>query len=286
MATAAYRQDFTTFKGQVVVKTWHINKVVNGVAIPYDMTSKTIVFKAFDRSATPVELFTLSPTAKGNGFVTFTFSGSNTAQVAFVDYFIREDLGGSNVLQLVYGTMNCVDASKYIPFVDIVLNETPPGLTIPENYITIKSYEWRLFLQKAIEPNIADADVNNETAWPTLVNYLIAKLVVYEYLLKQLKSLIAKNSSTDESNATGVKKIETGPSNAEFFDSMGSMSKLLQTGKNGEPFIATFAQEACQLAKRLRIFLPLCNNPDNHPIIPLKQGREPLIDPIALLTDL
>ena len=279
----ASRKDLLAFKGQKLTQTWYIDQVVDGVIIPYDLTGKTVALKLFDRADPANEVYSKDPVSLGDGFGTFELLKVETESNEILDYQVIETIGADTQL-LAYGTLTFVNPAKYIPFRDIVTNETPGGLTIPENYITIKAFEWRLFLQNAVEPAISDEDVSNEAAWPTLVNILIAKLVVHDYISKSLKGLLAKNDANDEANAAGVKKIETGPSNAEFFDSVNSMANFLKVDSNGNTPLNTLAVEICQLAKRLEIYLPICKNMHTDPIVYLRAGRPEVLDEIAILT--
>jgi hypothetical protein len=274
--------NFTAYRGLNLIKTWTIKELVNGALVNYNMTGKTIVLRVYNRDSVPVLLYELASTSVGNGLITFTFNASQTDQPDLVDYLMVEDPAGVSLV-IQNGTASFMPIGYLVPFSELVLNETPGGLVIPENFVTIKAYEWRLFLQNAIYPNISDANLNNEAAWPVLVNYLIAKLVVYDYILKSIKGLIARNDSTDEANSAGVKKIETGPSNAEFFDTVKSMADFLRMDKNGRNSLNALAIDICQLASRVKVYLPICNNPDQGITLPDKAGRIPMENPTTFL---
>lgn len=154
--------------------------------------------------------------------------------------------------------------------------------------------KWQLMLQISPEPAIADADVFDETKWPTLFNALITSLVVYELLLELFNqySLIgasnslnasssSSSSSTTNTNSTrgSLKKLETGPSNAEWYNptdgnTVDSGSKLLAAYfRGGDGFIDQYKAQICMLANRLSIAIPeICGKRFNiGPVI--KVGR-------------
>lgn len=264
MAVQVKKVDFSYFRGLALVKISTINEVVSGVVQPYDMTGKTINLLMYDRSDTPVLLYTL-PGTVGIGTVSFTFTNIQTDLADLSDFQIIED--PSTLLQ--YGSANFTLAQDYVPFADIVTNETPPGLVIPDSYITLKNMEWRAFLQKAITPPIADVDMYNESAWPQLMNILIAKLIVFDYILKSLKSFLVNNTLGDQGNGANIKKITTGPSDVEFFDPFAGLAKFFTQTKYGSP-LDDMATDLCQLAQRLVVYLPICKNQNTDPTIPLK----------------
>lgn len=268
------RVDISLFKDQEAIKTWYISETIDGVTSDYDLTLKTVVIKVFDRQDPPVLIQQLSPSNRGLGFVTFTLGLTITSSNVPVDYIIYEDLGGE-LKNLSYGTLSFLPLANYIAFREMVTNEIPGNMVIPESFITIKSFEWRLLLQNAIEPNILDEDVQNELAWPTLVNFLIAKLVVNDYITKQLKQLLGSSTESDQSTGTGVKRIETGPAVTEFHDSMKSLGDLLKVGSNGQTPLDSLKKDICILAGKLRINLPhICGELSNRPVIPIKVERE------------
>lgn len=267
MAVEVEKVDFSYFRGIALTKLFSVKEIVLGVIGPYDMTGKTINLEMRDRSDPPVLLYTL-PGTPGVGTVSFPFSNVQTDLADLSDFQILED--PATLLQ--YGSANFTLAQDYIPFIDLVTNETPPGLVIPLSYITAKAMEWRLFLQKALSPVIADADVQDEGAWPFLANVLIAKLVVFDYILKSMKSLLASSTLDDAGNAANIKKIETGPTNVEYLDPFIALAKFFAANKYGSP-LENLATDLCTLARRLRVYLPICGNMNTDPIVPLKAGR-------------
>lgn len=267
MAAIVTKIDFSSYRGLNASKTWTVKEVSGGNIIPYNMTLKDITLQVLDRSDPPVLLYELTPTVKGNGTITFSFNATQTNQSSLVDYLMVET-PLTTPTTIAYGTINFLPIGQSIPFSEIILNEIPPGVVIPESFITIKAYEWRLFLQNSITPSIPDADVQNEAAWPFLVNLLIAKLIIHDFLTKALKSNL---TGTDGTGGSGnLKKLETGPANAEWYDTFSSMGDMLTVDKNGNSILTALAWDICELASRLSIYLKLCGPASNIPIIPVR----------------
>lgn len=259
--------DFTNIRGLVLTKLFSVTEVVAGVIGPYDMTAKVINLEMRDRANPPNLLYTILGVS-GIGTVAVTFTNLQTDLAEISDFQIVE----TPAIPLQYGSANFTLAQDYVPFADLIENEQPSGLVVPASYVTLKTMEWRLYLQKAISPAISDADVQNEAAWPFLVNVLIAKLVVFDFIIKSIKSLMASSTSGDSGSGANIKKITTGPTDVEYFDAFASLAKFFLPGANGSA-LDNLAIDICQLAKRVRVYLPLCNNPNTDPTIPLKAGR-------------
>jgi PKD repeat protein len=129
-------------------------------------------------------------------------------------------------------------------------------------YRTLQTQYWQLYLQKGPTPQIPNADVFNESKWPSLYRLLIAKLVVYSYYLSILKGSLATSlggGSTTSSGAGGLKKVVTGPAEAEFFNPAELYIKLLsKTSSSGGTLFDTISSDVCTLGNRLGVKLPMC----------------------------
>lgn len=152
--------------------------------------------------------------------------------------------------------------------------------------------KWQMYLQPLvfIPVEISESDTFNEVKWPGLVKMLIAQLSAYDVILQSANAFIAMASSNSSSEGeTGgeptpiedleqqIKSIETGPSKTEWFENKSYLedSEAIENLANAFS-LATKAGGAldqlrmsiCQLASRLRIFLPICDQLDHSPIIP------------------
>lgn len=159
----------------------------------------------------------------------------------------------------------------------LVRFELPAGITFDENNFAALKYKWQLHLQPLTTPKILDSDVMDETKWPTLVNVLIAKLIVYDMVVKAAQSSLILGSQSSSSSSEGgstargpVKSIETGPTKVEFLPASEAIKQLFGNGTfEGSPF-GIFMQSICALASRLRIKLAMCGKLAQGPVGPIK----------------
>jgi PKD repeat protein len=160
--------------------------------------------------------------------------------------------------------------------------------------------KWQLLLQYGPDPAIPDADVFDETAWPPLYNALIADLTAYSLLidlfnkysllaaetsLTQAGQIISSSQSTTTTSSTSgvgaLKKLETGPSNAEWYNALEgntteSGAKLLASYfKQGESVIKEFKSIICTWADRLGVQLNICGKQKLRPQGPSILRRAP-----------
>ena len=140
--------------------------------------------------------------------------------------------------------------------------------------------KWQLLLQHSTPVALSDTDVFDETKWPPLFNALIAALVVYELLIELFNQYAIQaaqlaltgssssntTSSTSNTSAQGaVKKLETGPSNAEWYNpqehnNTETGTKLLTSYfKDNDSLMAEYKNQLCLLAQALGIYLHMCN---------------------------
>lgn len=128
----------------------------------------------------------------------------------------------------------------------LIKNQFPEGFDYNHAYGLALTQYWQNYIHEFISPAIAAADIYEESKWPTLANYLISKLVIY--------SLVEDGAKKAPLQGKGdLKRIETGPSNAEWHDPSKYYSVLF-TGTTYENFL----KETCGLARRLKVTLPFC----------------------------
>lgn len=150
-------------------------------------------------------------------------------------------------------------------------------LNIPLKETLIK--KWQMYLQPLVFTPypVEPEDTFFENRWPALVNNLIAQLVSYDIMLlgaaKFLESIGDGAYDEDGDPMKGaIKSIETGPAKTEWFD-----NHLLDIEKIGKAFgeaskpgglFFQIKESACQLAKRLGIYLPMCGTLSSPVIAP------------------
>lgn len=145
---------------------------------------------------------------------------------------------------------------------------------------------WQEFIYPLLNSNItkpADVvDVHNELLYDSLVNELIAKLVAYEFVLQAANQFVSSSSigATDSNSSTtsekDIKKIETGPANVEWYpnstaDENSSTAGAIAAATKAGGTLDQLKNIACQIAKRLDLYLNLCGHLNHSSIPPSKK---------------
>ena len=145
--------------------------------------------------------------------------------------------------------------------------------------------KWQAFLRIFPEPEIEESQCYNELLWPPLVNELILNLIIYDVLQDQMVKLGGaaaavsgsggSASSSGSATGGGLKRVVTGPSEAEWFDNATSFSQAVSalaksgTGStSGNGFMDQVAKRICTLSARLRIPLEICPDLPHSPVGP------------------
>lgn len=153
----------------------------------------------------------------------------------------------------------------------MVRSVLPADFTISEIDLTQAVARWQIYMQPKVSIPflVTEADMFDQTKWPSLVNVLISKLIVWElFLSSSKKTIIVSSGGSSSSSSTStsggvtgaVKRIESGPSVAEWFNPATTVSQTVsqssnnKDGSGGAGGIMT--QDICLFAKRLDIWLP------------------------------
>jgi len=276
------QSDFTIFKDRKKVKVFTYTQ--NGVALDLTGSTLTLVFSN-DGFVSETTLANGVISGTGNNVVTFTFETANTGVLGSHAYkVINTPVDTTLAEPLSAGDFRVVDENNYTTSLqEMIDTETPEGITIDEDYRNMKIFYWREYLKDIVDPIITVSNV--ESNWPPLVNFLIAKLVIYDFLnLVARKAYIGLFGNNDPtSDGVPVKKITTGPTDTEWFDGAASLEKLFKSGPDGKSAFDNMANELCMLAKRLRIYLPICGQLSKNPVIPQKAIKPCPTDAITIL---
>lgn len=262
------RVDFNLIKGSESAKTFLVTEIVNGKEQPYDLSSKTIEVAINNLDGT---LLTTLNGAGGLGSVEVIFGSSVTTDEKTYTYSIKE-INGTTHTVLIYGDLDVGPIN--LNSLDDIIAQEYPGIVLPESFKETKVRYWQLFLQNAPSPAISNENLHNSTEWPELFNHLISKLVNLDYLTAISKVAIVSGIASENSSESGglVKKIETGPTNVEFYDLGGTLGDLFRPNTNGDTALYKLSQDICELADRLKVQLGLCK-PRKNTIVPHKVGR-------------
>jgi len=127
--------------------------------------------------------------------------------------------------------------------------------------------KWQLHIQPLVEQEIDISKVYNEFAYPALVNYLIAQLVTYDIIIEGLNKYLLSvgQPAVNGTNPKELKKVVTGPSEAEWFSNSDVWGSIM---KAGGAFTALL-DNICDLSHRLRITLRICGDLDQNPMAPV-----------------
>lgn len=158
------------------------------------------------------------------------------------------------------------------------------GMSLQEKATYIQ--KWQLYLGPLVEHCIPEEEYTNELRYEGLENQLVMELAVWDFLNVQITSLLTgtgqyidsltyqstevkgnnyEEPSGDDQASTGrVKRIQTGPTEVEYFDelsdSLSTLYKAYTEALKPGGIMDILRQNICNLASRLMIFLPFCNN--------------------------
>jgi len=278
--------DFKLVKDKIESKVF---KFTNSDGTVYDMTDSTAKCFLY-KTATPTEIVCTIDVVTGKITIPFTAAHSDT--LGTFEYILEETKITTVVIPLVKGNIAILD---YVPFsesIEAYLNsELPANLTLTMDYRNQRIMYWRRILQTAFA--IADADLNIESAWPTLVNALLAKLVVYDALMLSASGAFAQfmggdYTATDTIAGGAVKSVETGPARVEYMDASASAKNAFASTGGQPSMFQNILVGICGLANQLGVKVPMCAG-NKIPIAPrVYQNPDwiiPTLDEIVDLSD-
>jgi hypothetical protein len=162
---------------------------------------------------------------------------------------------------------------------DLTQSFIPAGVSVSSQKLNGLIKKWQLFVYLLVEPEIPEEKIHNEFAYPALVNYLIAQLVAYDLIMDGLNQYLISMGQPPIAGGTfrEVKKITTGPSDAEWFSNSDVWAGLFKASAGGLSVIGTLMDNICALAHRLRISIHYCGQLSHTPIPPevIRPGQYP-----------
>lgn len=273
--------DFQLLQGREITKTFTID---------HSLENSTVILRVYKE--TPVDLAgTIS--GDGNELVTFTFGSSVNSELGVFEYEVLETPSGGEITRVANGNIIYTAVQGFTNQVEsLVDGEAIGGFSVEPNYKNQSILYWKYYLQPQFA--IPDDEVESDNAWPLLVKYLIAKLVVHDYIVSLLKANLANSFSQVTNTQTGqvtaaagpLKALETGPSKAEWHNSVEALRSLLSVNASGKSSFDQLRGDICHLAERVRAHIPLCGPFKTRPIVPLVGKPDcPLTDPLSLLNN-
>lgn len=265
----AQELSFNLNKGDNITKVFLLTETNNDIETPYDMSTSTLRLEIQDNEGNI--LHTISGTGDNLGQATFTFTSTHTDTVGDYQYKVYEDVGSGDAL-LLFGDLDIILQSPN-SLDSLIDNEVPSIYPLDETYKESRKTYWRLFLQDAAD--ILDADIEDWTKWPTLYNFLIAKLVTYDAMMKEAKKglMLTAGANGDPNSSNGqIKKVETGPAMVEFAETGLGLSYLFRSSSSGDRPFDVLVQDICGLSNKLGLYLNICPKKKT-PIVPGVVGR-------------
>lgn len=176
----------------------------------------------------------------------------------------NDDGESTYVLEVIVNGANSITTDAIIDF------ELPPSIALDPNIKNYLLVKWRKYLQVAFE--ISDEYLMDDSHYSQLQSMLIAHLVVYDTLIMEAKKYMAAavNGGGEEGGGGNLKKLETGPSNAEWYSASETLKGLFAKTAEGISPFDMLTQSVCQLASRLGVQLPMCKNLPYNPFIPTR----------------
>lgn len=236
----------------------------------------TITSLAWDFGVTPAA----NSTAQNPSY-TYSNPGKYTVTLTVVD---------SNGTSTVTTRSIIVDSKLILPVTieDLVKLKLPTSFPYRPEQLNAAIVTWQFYIQPLVNsPGVSEADINNELAYPPIVNALVGYIVAYQILLDYVSSasLSAAGSGVDGQEGV-VKRIETGPSNAEFRDTSDYLKYMTSAGG----IIEQVKTQMCALAFRCMIQIPYCSKLPTPVFVPKKSERNSIsynlweMDPSEIVT--
>ena len=194
---------------------------------------------------------------------------------------------GTSTLMLTIGVSSVVPNPLNQQIWFLVDAYIPPGLitVMDPNEKQALITKWQLWLFPLVEPALAPGDEHIELNWPPLVNELIAELVAYDLIIQGANSFMTElsnagssSSSTSTTSGQQKKSIKTGPTEVEWYEDktteeLGDIGAAFASSLKPGGALDVIKEMICNLAKRVRIYIPLCGQLSHSPIVPEKSPK-------------
>ncbi len=221
---------------------------------------------------------------------TFTYEspGYYTATLTVTEKYKGAEPSTVSQLILVSGVdvkTHLNDSIYNIIDIYVPANLVEGGMTLQQKTTFIQ--KWQLYLGPLVNHCIPIEEYTNELYYEGLENQLVIELAVWDFLNMQITGLLTgtgqyldsltyqstevkgnqdEEPSGDDQASTGrVKRIQTGPTEVEYFDelsdSLSTLYKSYTEALKPGGIMDILKQNLCNLASRLMVFLPFCNNP-------------------------
>lgn len=123
-----------------------------------------------------------------------------------------------------------------------------PGTMVPDLMA-----KWKAYIRTQLTPEVP-LDDNNEEDFPILARVLIGDLIVID-MLTSIGTMALGTYGAASSKAANLKKVETGPSNAEWYNESEFWAQAFKPGG----LLELLKGNVCAIASNLGVWLPFCN---------------------------
>lgn len=130
----------------------------------------------------------------------------------------------------------------------------PVGLTLPTDKKSYYIQQWQIYIQPLVVPEVVEANTYNEFAYVPLANTLITYLVALDLIIAGANAYLMSLGGDTTEGGRKVKKITTGPADAEWFAGSEEWSNVMKAGG----VYQQLQQQCCTIAARIRIQLAFC----------------------------
>lgn len=223
---------------------------------------------------------------------TFTYESPGYYTVTLTVTEPAKEEGGEPTISTVSQTVMVTDVGTKTHLNDSIYNlidlYIPPnlvsdGMTLQQKTTYIQ--KWQLYLGPLVDRYIPIEEYTNELQYEGLENQLVMELAVWDFLNVQITSLLTgtgqyidfltyqtqtskqdteEKHGDDQGTTSKVKRIQTGPTEVEYFDdlsdSLSTLYKAYTQALQPGGIMDILRQNLCNLASRLQIFLPFCDN--------------------------
>jgi len=201
---------------------------------------------------------------------THTYSESGYYRVKFS---CTDSEGTSSVALIVYFSASGITGTE--PIMYMVKARIPQDVSVTDQDIYSETLKWQEVFYDSFPSVISYENRHDETLYSALENSVIAKLVVRDLIAAGANSYLLTLGGGSSSGGSGdIKKITTGPADAEWFSASSSWYGIMRPGSLWDQL----NKEICTLGSVLQVKMPGC---EGNSVIMAPQIKSITRDPIS-----
>jgi FOG: PKD repeat len=214
---------------------------------------------------------------------TYEKLGKYVVKLRYINNTSHSEVGSSTKFIMVSDKVQTVLSDTIYNLIDNYL----PNDIFADFNTAIKQYyiqKWQLYLYPLVNHKIDVSNYSNELYYEALENTLIMEVAAYDFIVARSNQIIQEagnlvgqsNGSESSQGSGGIKQIQTGPTEVQYFDENASATdRLSQVIKALKPdgVISLLKDDICMLAERLEIYLPICRRGPVSRVVPRVVNR-------------